>query len=160
MMKHFEFILLCAGLISCNHPKDLIGTYHSNTPEMGLLVTTIRLKPDSSFDLIVKGKSIYDSSIGEFRISNHRLFFTKIWEKTGQDKWTRIERDPKTYGSNGDSIEYQAIFYFGDEKLYRGDFETGKKITRVAAYNKRKKYLLFGTHYYKSHWYLKRMRGS
>jgi hypothetical protein len=44
----------------------------------------------------------------------------------------------------------------GDDKLSMVNFETGKKMKKAVAYNKRKKYILFGTHYYKKRWFLLR----
>ena len=144
-------------LASCHYPKDISGRYRSNFAETGSLMTTIRLKPDSSFEYMIQGNLIYDSSMGKYQILNHKLFLTKIWERTGQYRWTLLERAPKIYRSGQDSVEYQSIFYFGDDKLFMVNFETGKKITRAMANNKRKKYILFGTHYYKKRWYLKRI---
>jgi hypothetical protein len=156
LKKPISIVSLFMCLASCHYPKDLLGTYRSNFAETGSLMTTIRLKPDSSFEYVVKGNSLYDSSMGKYQILDHKLFLTTTWERTGQYKWSLLERTPKIYRSGQDSVVYQSIFYFGDEKLFIANFETGKKITRAVAYNERKKYLLFGTHYYKKRWYLKR----
>jgi hypothetical protein len=125
---------------------------------LDLPITTLILKPDSTFEYIIKGNSIYDSSFGKYQIWEHKLFFSKIWEKTGQFRWSLLERTPKTFISGQDSIEYQSIFYFDDNKLFAANFETGKKITKTVGYNERKKYILFGTHYYKKNWYLVRIQ--
>ena len=100
---------------------------------------------------------MYDSSFGKYQIWENKLFLSKIWEKTGQFRWSMLERSPKIYISDRDSIEYQSIFYFGDNRLYYASFETGRKITKAVGYNERKKYILFGTHYYKKKWYLIRI---
>ena len=155
-MKRTEVIAaLISCVASCASPKDLPGTYRSNFPEKGQLVTTIRLKPDSSFDYMIQGNLMYDSSFGKYQIFDHKLFLSTIWEKTGPYRWSLLERSPKTFMSGHDSIEYQKMFYFGDNKLFTANFETGKKIKRNVVYNDRKKYIFFGGHYYKKCWYLK-----
>ncbi len=95
--------------------------------------------------------------MGKYQILDHKLLLTTVWERTGQYKWSLLDRTPKIYMSGQDSVAYQSIFYFGDEKLYVVNFETGKKITKAVGFNERKKYIFFGTHYYKKRWYLQRM---
>jgi hypothetical protein len=154
-------LIFISGLLdcicSCSISRNSIGTYRSNDTQSDLPITTLILKPDSTFEYIIKGNLIYDSSFGKFQIWKHKLFLSKIWEKTGQYRWSSIERAPKIFISGQDSIEYQSIFYFGDDKLFAVDFETGKKIKKETGYNERKKYILFGTHYYKKDWYLRRI---
>jgi len=161
ILKRTTFIaglLIC--IASCSHPKDILGAYRSNIAERGQLMTTIRLKPDSSFDYVIQGNLMYDSSFGKYQILDHRLFLSTIWEKTGPYRWSLLERSPKTFISGHDSIEYQKMFYFGDNRLFAANFETGKKMKRNVVYNERKKYILFGGHYYKKCWYLKRISSS
>jgi hypothetical protein len=145
---------LFIGLTSCSSPKATLGTYRSNFAQLDSQITTLVLKPDSTFEYIIKGNLIYDSSFGKYQIWEHKLFLSKIWEKTGPYRWSMLERSPKIYISGRDSIEYQSIFYFGDNRLYYVNFETGKKITKAVGYNERKKYIFFGTHYYGKNWFL------
>lgn len=146
------------SLASCSSGKATIGTYRSNFAQSDSQITTLVLKPDSTFDYIIKGNLMYDSSFGKYQIWEHKLFLSKIWEKTGQYRWSLMERTPKIFRSGQDSIEYQSIFYFGDNRLYYANFETGEKITNAVGYNERKKFILFGTHYYKKNLYLMRIQ--
>jgi hypothetical protein len=152
------FILgLSIFLGSCNTSKNSFGKYRSNFPESGQQIKTLILKPDSTFEFIIRGNLIYDSTFGKFQIWKHTLFLSKIWEKTGPYRWSLLERQPKIFILGSDSIEYQSIFYLDDNKIFPANFETGKKQKKVVVYNKRKKYILFGTHLYKKNWYLKRV---
>ena len=159
MRKPFFILGLLICLESCNSSKETTGTYRSNFALMGLQMTTIKLKPDSTFEYVIKGKSIFDSSEGKYQILDHKLFLSAIWEKTGPYRWTRLERIPKMFRKGQDSIEYQSIFYFGYNKLYYGNFETGKKEKKAVGYHTRKKYILFGRHDYKKNYYLKKVAG-
>jgi hypothetical protein len=49
------------------------------------------------------------------------------------------------------------IFYIKDNKLYSSYQGNGKIVKRARKYNKTKKYLLFGSHYYKKKLYLKQV---
>jgi hypothetical protein len=152
------FILgLSICICSCNTYRNSFGTYRSNLAQPDLQIKTLILKQDSTFEYIIKGNLIYGSLFGKYQIWKNKLFLSKIWEKTGQYRWSLLERTPKILISGQDSIEYQSIFYLGDDKLFEANFETGKKIRKAVGYNERKKYILFGTHYYKKDWYLIRI---
>ena len=45
------------------------------------------------------------------------------------------------------------IFYLRGNKLFHS-LQDGKIVRRATKFNKRKKYLFFGSHYYKRKWYL------
>ena len=123
---------VCSG--SCHSYKETLGTYQSMTTKPGLQTTTLRLHDDSTFEYVIKGSLIYDSSNGKYRILNHKLFLSEIWEKTGMYHWTLLEREPKTYIYGHDTVEYQSIFYFGEDKLFYGNFATGKKDKKASVH--------------------------
>jgi hypothetical protein len=150
-------LLLTAGITSCTYPKNLTGTYRSNFTCTGVPMTMIKLKPDSTFEYLIKGDQVHDSAEGRFQISGNRLFLSSIWEKTGAYRWTRLEREPKIFKPGPDSMEYQAIYFLGNRKLFKGNFETGKKITSVVVYEERRKFIFFRTHHHKKRWYLKQI---
>jgi hypothetical protein len=56
----------------------------------------------------------------------------------------------------GNAILYQRFCYYWTQETFFSHAVTSKKVTKARRYNKRKKYLLFGSHYYKRRWYLKR----
>ncbi|MFC4231406.1 hypothetical protein ACFOW1_05860 [Parasediminibacterium paludis] len=45
------------------------------------------------------------------------------------------------------------VFYLRNNKLFHS-LQDGKIVKRATKYNKRRKYLFFGSHYYKRQWYL------
>ena len=157
MPKPIFILGLSIFIGSCTTSRNSLGIFRSNFAESGQQIKALTLKPDSTFVYIIKGNSIYDSTFGKYQIWRHKLFLSKIWEKTGPYRWSLLEREPKIFVLDRDSIEYQSIFYYDDNKIFTANFETGKKIKKVPVYNKRKKYILFGTHYYKKNWFLKRV---
>jgi hypothetical protein len=68
-----------------------------------------------------------------------------------------LEREPKIFIFAQDSIEYQSIFCIDDNKIFTVNFETGKEIKKAVVYNERKKYIIFGTHYYKRKFFLQKV---
>jgi hypothetical protein len=144
-------------LLSCRTSQPVAGTYQTNFPEIGFFVTRVKFIPDSTFEYVTWGHSMYDSSTGNYQVLDHKIFLSAIWRKTGDYRFTRSERPTKVFRAGQDSATYEAFFFIGNDKLFFGDFETGKKITRSASNHKRKKYIFFGTTYYKKRWYLKRV---
>ncbi|HLA52553.1 MAG TPA: hypothetical protein VK618_04585 [Flavitalea sp.] len=52
---------------------------------------------------------------------------------------------------------YDYQYFIGHKKLFSTHIATGKKVSRAARYSKKKKFVLFGSHYYKRKWYLRKL---
>ncbi|MFT3701762.1 MAG: hypothetical protein QM802_05305 [Agriterribacter sp.] len=125
---------------------------------MGFFGTTVKLKPDSSLEYIFGGDMIHHHITGHYKIYDHKVYM--VFEKEILDSnFARGSLFTDTLYKTiykGDTIVYQSFFYIGHHKLFFTHASTGKKVTKATRYSKRKKYLFFGTHYYKHCWYLKR----
>jgi len=144
---------ICYSVFSCRSPKNVSGTYHSNFAVSGFFGTTVRLKPECSLQYVFQGDLMYDSITGHYTIRNHRLYINFDKELHDSHKlYYRFDNMPLyTDVYYGDTIRYKLFFYIGHRKLYPGR----KKVSREQGYSRRKKYLFFGSHYYKRRWYLK-----
>ncbi len=153
------FILLLYALFSCSSTKNIAGTYQTNFADLGFFGTTIKLKPDSSLQYVFQGDLMYDSTTGHYSIYDRRVYITFDKELPDTNKlYYRFDNMPlKTDNISGDTIHYKVFCYIGHNKLFSSHIETGKKVTKVRRYNKRKKYFFFGSHYYKRRWYLRRV---
>ena len=151
------FILLFTAAIfySCSPVKFATGTYRTNFPVQVMFSVRLKLNTDSTFEFVSQGDLSYDSVSGTYRLFHNKVFLLTIWTKTGPYRYTRAE-DPKIFISGKDTIKYQSLFYIGTDKLYFTNLETGKKITKAKKYHPRKKWILFGNHYYNEKWYLER----
>jgi hypothetical protein len=151
--------LLSFLLLSCSSPKNVAGTYHSSFPELGMFGTTIRLKSDSTLEYVFQGDLMYDSATGGYKIIGNKIYVLFDKELTDSNNLNHyFDNMPlKTATNSGGTISYKLILYSGDNKLFQAYAETGKKITRAKQYHKRKKYLLFGSHYYGKRFYYKRI---
>jgi hypothetical protein len=162
MPKHrtaIIFILLSCGLYSCNSTKNIAGTYKTNFADLGFFGTTIRLNQDSSLQYVFQGDLIYDSTTGHYSIYNNKVYIIFDRELPDRNKlYYRFNNMPlKIATTSGGTIHYQIFCYIGHNKLFSSDIETGRKVTKARRYNKRMKYIFFGSHYYKRRWYLKRV---
>jgi hypothetical protein len=151
------FTLISFVLLSCKSTKNVAGTYHTNFASLGFFGSTVRLMQDSTFQYVFQGDLIYDSAIGRYCIYDQKVFLNFDKETPDSTKlYYRFDNMPaRTTIISGNTIKYQSFYYIGHKKLFATNAVTGKKITKSKRYNKRKKYILFGTHYYKKRWYLK-----
>ncbi len=129
-------------------------------PVLVFFGTTIILKQDSTLDYKFSGDMIYHRVTGTYKIDDKKIYM--LFDKEILD--TNFARAPlfdnliKTIINKQDTINYQKIFYIGHDKLFFSYYKTGKKITMEKRYNKLKKYLLFGSHYYKKRHYLRKIK--
>ena len=156
-LNSFLFACISFGLISCVSTKNIAGKYGTNFATMGFFGTKIILKKDSSLEYTFGGDMIHHYLTGHYKIYGHNIYM--VFDKEKLD--SNLAPGPlfadtlyKTF-YKGDSIFYQEFLYIGHNKLFFAYALTGKKVTKARRYNKRKKYLLFGSHYYKRRWYLK-----
>jgi hypothetical protein len=150
---------LTLALLSCHSSKIITGTYRSKFAVHGMFGTTIRLKPDSTLEYIFQGDLMYDSATGRYQQRGDKLYLN--FDKEVQDSnrlYYRFDNMPlKRDVYLGDTIFYKQYFYIGKNRLYPAHYETGKKVTKARGYSKKKKYLLFGSHYYDRKYYYKRV---
>ena len=150
-------LLFLCGLFSCSSTKNIAGKYATNFASMGFFGTTIILKPDSTLSYKFSGDMIYHLVTGTYNVSNNKIYmlFDKEILDTNFVRYPLFDDTIHIALSNNDSIRYQRYFYLGNDKLFFSNFKTGEKITKEKRYNRRKKFLFFGSHYYKKRHYLR-----
>jgi hypothetical protein len=161
-MKFLNFIIIVAallGLISCSSTKNIAGAYRSNFADLGFFVTRIKLKPDSSFEYRFRGDLMFDTATGKYRLDRRKLILTydpRPIDTSGLSYMRSIGfkfNEPFNLKSD---VGLPHVYYIGHHKLF-GSYKDGKIVRKAEGYSKRKKYLLFGTNYYKRKHYLKRV---
>lgn len=121
--------------------------------------TTIRLRPDHTMQYVFHGDMIYDSATGRYRAYGGKLYVQFDKEVRDTNKlYYRFDDMPQKYAYfKGDTIAYKMLLYIGRNKLFPSYAETGRKVTRDKAYSKRRKFWLFGSHYYRKRFYYKKV---
>jgi hypothetical protein len=149
------FYIISFSLLSCSASRNIAGTYRSKFGVFGMFGTTVRLKKDNTLQYVFQGDMIYDSATGNYQICDDKVYVT--FDKERQDTnrlYYRFDGMPlKIDTCLGSPISYKLFLYIGHNKLFPAHVETGKKVTRASGYSKRKKYLLFGSHYYTRRYY-------
>ena len=158
LLNSLLFCCILFGLISCVTTKNIAGKYGTNFADMGFFGTTIKLKQDSTLEYMFGGDMIHHHITGHYKIYDHKVYMVFDKEILDTNFALGLFFPDTLYKTvfKGDTILYQSFCYIGHNKLFFAHAQTGKKITKARRYNKRKKYLLFGSHYYKRRWYLKR----
>ena len=152
------FSLFLCGVFSCSSTKNITGTYRDKFPVAGFF-HTIRLRQDNSLQYVFQGDLIYDSIIGHYRILNKKLYINFDEELSDTNTMSNLFNAPiKRIVEFGDTIQYKLSYYIGHDKLFPIHVVTGKKVTKARKYNKRKKFILFGSHYYDKRYYLNRIK--
>jgi len=152
--------LVLLGLFSCSSTLNIPGTYRSNFADLGFFMTNIKLKSDSSFEYRFSGDMIFDTATGRYHIKHRRLIFTYDPRPIDTSRLANLRRMGFKLDSTLNHPKSDAglphIFYIRDSKLF-SSIEDGKIVKRAMTYNKTKKYLFFGSHYYKRKWYLRQV---
>jgi hypothetical protein len=151
------FFLIASMLWSCSSKRSIVGTYRSRFATLGFFVTTLKLKSDSSFDYTFVGDLISRKATGSYVMYKRKLILA--YNLTPLDTGTL-----KSYKELGlhvsDSLKnetgYPHVFYWGNNKLF-DSWQDGKIVRRTKTYHKQKEFLLFGSHYYKKKYFLKRV---
>ena len=110
-------------------------------------MTRLKLKPDSTFEYRYRGDMMFDTATGHYTIGGKKILLT--YDTVPADKLD-LSRN------NNHSLH---VYYIGHDKLFES-YQDGKIARRATRYNKRKQFIIFGSHYYKRKWYLKRMTKS
>ena len=153
------FIIPLIGFISCTSTKNLAGSYRSNFADLGFFVTRIKLKSDSTFEYRFRGDMFSDTATGKYNIEGRKLILTydpRPIDTSGLAYMRSIGFKLDEPLSLKSDAALPHVFYIGQDKLF-GSYQDGKIVRKAVGYSKRKKYLLFGSHYYKRKHYLKRV---
>jgi len=147
-------------LFSCSSSKNILGTYRNKFATTGFFGTTIRLFNDSSLQYVFQGDMMYDSITGHYKVLDNKLYlnFDKEPQDTNKLYYRFDGMALKTKVYSGDTIKYKISYVIAHDKLFPIHVKTEKKVTRAWKYNKRKKYIFFGTHYYDKRFYLRRIK--
>jgi len=97
LFSFFAFILLCL-LISCSPAKNIQGTYRSNKPLLGFLVTEFTFNGDSSFKYHSIGDVTNIKSKGYYKIVEDKIFLLYDFPVMDTSMY-------KYYRANGLSVE-------------------------------------------------------
>lgn len=153
------FLCLLLEISSCSMSNNITGTYQNKFAILGFFGTTIRLFPDSTLQYVFQGDLMYDSITGHYQVFQNKLYlnFDKEARKTDKSNYQYDDMPLKQDIFPRDTIQFKISYYIGHNKLFPIHFKTGDKITKERKYNKRKKYLLFGSHYYNKRYYLKKI---
>jgi len=151
-------ILSCSLLLfACQSSQEIVGTYHSKFAEVMMFGTTIRLRPDSTLNYVFQGDLLYDSATGHYQVRGNKVFVNFDPEAHDSTKLNyRYDDMPlRTTVYRGVPISYKLLLYPGHHKLFPAYVGTDKKISRARRYNRHKKFILFGSHYYRRRFYYK-----
>lgn len=158
-MKLFKltcFVATLLALVSCSSTKNISGTYRSNFADLGFFVTTMKLKSDSTFEYRFRGDMIFDIANGQYKVHGRKLILT--YNPSPVDTSSLASLRKMSIKLNFSALRSDAnrthIFYIRHKKLY-SSYQDGKIVRKAFGYSKRKKYLFFGTHFYKHRNYLK-----
>jgi len=153
-------LLFLCGLFSCSSTKNITGKYATNFASLGFFGTTIILKPDSTLSYKFSGDMISHLVTGTYTVSNNKIYMLFDKEILDTNFASSPLFDDTIYVATikNNTIKYQRYFYIGHDKLFFSNRKTGEKITKAKRYNRRRKFLFFGSHYYKKRHYLRLIR--
>jgi hypothetical protein len=152
--------VLALTLLSCGSTRPIAGTYHSRFAELYMFATTVRLKADSTMQYVFQGDMLYDSATGRYRVRGSSVYLEFDREVRDTNKlYYRFDDMPQRHAYyRGDSIPYKMLMYVGRDKLFPAYTKTGRRVTREKAYSRRRRFWLFGSHYYTRRFYYKKRK--
>ena len=150
-------LLFLYRLFSCRSTKNIAGKYATNFASGGFFGTTIILKSDSTLNYTFSGDIIYHFVTGSYKVSDNKIYmlFDKKILDTNFVRSSLFDDTIHLATNKDDTIRYQRYFYIRHDKLFFSNYKTRENITKAKGYNRRKKFLLFGSHYYKKRHYLR-----
>ena len=152
-------MIMCCLSISCSSRLKISGIYGSNFAVNGFLGTRINLNKDSTFGFRMRGDMMFDTSNGHYEMNGRYIFLvhqpfqpdTSEYEKYGKDAVLL------SYAlSTNKHLKSAEKYMIGHRKLFVCD-SNGHVVKKQFGYSKRKQYLLFGNHWYKRRYFLKRL---
>ncbi len=132
-----------------------LGTYRSNFADLGFFITKIDFKSDSTFTYHFSGDLLHDSSQGIFTIRKDTIFLHFVDTVTS----TLLNDSLASIAEKISSGRHMrpAKYLFRNNKLWSFHVETGKVVKNAISYHKTKRYIFFGSHYYKRERYLRKV---
>lgn len=154
----FCLATLASLLTACRTSRDITGTYRSKFATGGFFTTKVQLNADSTLQYVFQGDLEYEKATGHYRVDGNKLYILFDKEVPDSDRpYHQFDVMPvKSITHNGNPIDYQMSLYIGHYKLFPANINTGKKVTRATGYSKRRKYFLWGSHYFKRRYYYKK----
>lgn len=162
MQKTFKavlFILLSCYLFSCHSTKNITGTYRSNFAVHGFFVTRINLKTDSTFGYRMSGDVIYDTSWGHYKITKDCLILSHEPFPPDTSEYAKFGKEAVIASpalSTSDHLNHPRKYIVGHKKIFVCD-STGNQMKKKFGYSRRRQYFIFGKHWYKRRYFLKRI---
>ena len=137
---------------------------------MGFFVTKIELNNDNTFHYEFSGDLLHTELDGKYLVEKNKLFlrFKKLKGETESEIVSVNRKDTIINFSNlGNShsyelkkeneIEYHLKYRISNQRLFVYNVKTNKIVRNANGYSKIRKYLIFGTKYYKKKRYLKKI---
>ncbi|SFT98693.1 hypothetical protein SAMN04489724_3184 [Algoriphagus locisalis] len=154
MSKTFLLIAIITLTAACKSTQILEGTYHNNCPIIGFFGTTIKFKPDSTFEYSYAGDLMSDRAIGTYSVNGRTIELSFIEEPQEEmiGSYTLTDSlgnvDTVYYDMNINYAESSRPTYFkiSGNKLYRMN-EEGKTFKREQCYSRTKRFLFWGDSY-------------
>lgn len=154
----FIFGLIIFLLISCRSTRDIVGTYNSNFTVHGFFGTRINLNPDSTFEYRMRGDLIFDTSNGNYKVYNKYVVLYHEPFKIDTSEYDKYGKEAVLLSyalSTNKHLDNPEKYLVGHRKLFVCD-TAGQLIRKQFGYSKRRQFLLFGKHWYKRRYYLRR----
>jgi hypothetical protein len=153
----FGLITFC--LISCRSTNNIVGTYRSNFAVHGFFGTRINLNTDSTFEYRMRGDMMFDTSNGYYKVKNNYLVLYHEPFKPDTSEYEKYGKEAVLLSyalSTNKHLDNPGKYLVGNRKLFVYD-TSGQIIKKQFGYSKRRQFLLFGKHWYKRRYYLKRV---
>ena len=150
-------VIVCL-ITSCQSTNGIAGTYRSNFAVHGFFVTRISLHADSTFGYRESGDMMFDTSNGHYKLEHKYLVLCHEPFKPNPAENQKYGKDAvlSAYAlSTNKHLGRPEKYLVRHDKLFVSD-TFGKVIKKQFGYSQRKQYLLFGKHWYKRQYYLKR----
>lgn len=142
-------------MFSCTAKRELVGTYRSNFAEVGFFITQLHLLPDGHFTQTFSGDLIRNLSDGSYHTEGNRLILdykSKSVDPTMVELLKAAGADSLNFES--DSLQ-RDTFLIKHKKLLH--IYEGKTIRRAQRYNKVKRFVILGSHYYRRKYFLRKV---
>ncbi len=152
-------ILFLICLISCSSTNDVSGKYRSNFAVHGFFVTRINLNTDSTFGYRMSGDLIFDTSNGHYKFEKNYVVLYHQPFKPDTSEYEKYGKEAVLLSyalSTNKHLNSPGKYLIGHNKLFVCD-SNGNAIKKQFGHSKRRQYIIFGKHWYKRRYYLKRV---
>lgn len=155
LRKKYWLLSIVIITFSCTAKREITGTYQSNFAQFGFFVTQLSLLPNGHFSQTFSGDLIHRLSEGTYRIDGNRLILD--YKRKSVDP--TMEELMKAAGSN--SLIFEIDSGANDTLLIRQNkllhISGGRTVRKAQRYNKLKRFIIFGSHYYRRKYYLRKV---